>query len=215
MRGFERILSIAAVTALLSCPGCAEVEEPFDGFIFDPVHDGPEADTAPDPAGEPDPASEAVPDLPADPAPEDPAADLPTDGADADVPPDPASDPEPDPDAVDAPGDDPVAEDPACGSSVCRPGETCCYGMICADLTSDVDNCGTCGNVCWSNEADSCVAGSCICSGSSRKCTGNYDDYCCESDGCRDLWTDDDHCGMCGWWCSSGEDCVSGWCEGW
>jgi hypothetical protein len=204
--------------------GCAEAEEPFDVFIFDPAGelptDGLEADPAADAAGEPDAILDPAADFPVDEAHEDPAFDEPVDSGDvdADIPVDTpvdaeSPDPEPDPDAADMIVDDPDGEDPACGSSTCRPGETCCYGMICVDLSSDADNCGTCGNICWPSEADSCVSGSCICSGSSRKCTGNLDDTCCESDGCRDLWTDDDHCGMCGWWCSFGEDCVSGWCE--
>jgi hypothetical protein len=204
--------------------GCAEAEEPFDVFVFDPVVepavDGLEPDPFPDTAAEPDSTLDPAPDLQGDAAPDDSSPDPYADGVDTDLAPDPAADPEipdtvPDPDAADMPVDDPAAEDPACGSSVCRPGETCCFGMVCADLASDVDNCGTCGSICWSNEADTCASGSCICSGSSRKCTGNLDDTCCESDGCRDLWTDEDHCGMCGWWCSFGEECVSGWCDGW
>ena len=210
---------------------CAEVEDDDIDFYLDlgaedssdggdPVQDGMEVDAPFDTPAEGDAASDPAGDGAVDPIPD--YLDAPPDCVDMppdtmDVPMDvPADVP------VDLPADDPVVEDIAgddggvilCGGSPCAAGESCCFDMYCANLINDDMNCGSCGNSCWFNEADICSGGNCICSGSGRRCSGFDSDYCCESAGCRDLDSDEDHCGMCGWWCSGWEECVFGWCEG-
>lgn len=47
----------------------------------------------------------------------------------------------------------------SCDQSPCADSETACDG-VCADLNTDVDNCGACGNECDSGEM--CAAGECL-----------------------------------------------------
>ena len=198
-------------------PGTGDIGDGWDtvqdGMEVDAAFDAPaEGDAASDPGG--DPAVDVMPDY----------LDVPPDTADVpiDVPVDAPVDSPPDV-PVDLPEDDPAVEDIVeddggtvlCGGSPCPEGQSCCFDMYCADLSSDDTNCGSCGNSCWFNEADICSSGECICSGSGRRCSGFTSDYCCDSDGCRDLDNDEDHCGMCGWWCSGFEECIDGWCEDW
>lgn len=84
-------------------------------------------------------------------------------------------------------------------------------GGDCGDTSSDVNNCGFCGNVCGDQHATpSCAAGVC-----SIACDLGYDD--CDGDpatGCEaDLMNDVDHCGACGRGCS-GENATSSCSEG-
>lgn len=195
----------AIIVLLLA--SCAEVEEEHDFAITDPLSDDA-SDLIRDPDGtDTFPDRPDVHDTPTD-TPLDPAADAPGDFPETDAIAD-TSDVPPDPDGED------LSAETLCGGSTCPAGHTCCYDIFCVNLDSDEHNCGSCGNYCRFDEADVCVSGNCICSGSSRKCSGLPDDSCCESDGCRNLNTDNDHCSMCDWWCSPGENCIDGWCETW
>lgn len=86
-------------------------------------------------------------------------------------------------------------------------------GGDCGDTSSDVNNCGFCGNVCGDQHATpSCAAGVC-----SIACDLGYDD--CDGDpatGCEaDLMNDVDHCGACGRGCSdenATSSCIEGAC---
>ena len=102
-----------------------------------------------------------------------------------------------------------------CGGSVCGAGETCCFSMYCADLSTDPMNCGSCGNDCalsFFPLGDGCTDGLCTCGGGPG-CAGTLNDACCDSRGCSDTDWDEDHCGTCGWGCFSFETCEFGWCE--
>ncbi len=94
---------------------------------------------------------------------------------------------------------------------MCEPTETCCLGT-CVDTTTDLANCGGCGNICDTAVADRCVAGGCRC-GSDTACrrlgsifpcilgdpTGPQ--LCCDAV-CRLVTATD--CGLCGNVCPSG-----------
>ena len=83
----------------------------------------------------------------------------------------------------------------------------------CADLRFDASNCDECGNPCSPNEE--CNDRVCQCDGvgdSVEDCRGDFNHYCCPTFGCRDLATDEQHCGACGVRCNVGEDCVDGTC---
>ncbi len=73
----------------------------------------------------------------------------------------------------------------------------------CADLTTDRDNCGACGNVCADGYI--CSASTCVLS-----CALGQADC---SDTCVDLQTDDGNCGTCGTACPSGQVCSGGTCN--
>jgi hypothetical protein len=83
----------------------------------------------------------------------------------------------------------------------CAVGEARCNGA-CIDTTSNVDNCGGCGEVCDSLEI--CVSGACVCDSGLTACDGV----------CVDLETDADRCGDCGAACDTvdGEVCCDGSC---
>lgn len=79
-------------------------------------------------------------------------------------------------------------------------------GPYCANLNSDPNNCGACGNVCSNNHGiPSCTNGTCA-----TTCLGTYVD--CDKNpatGCEvDLATDPKSCGKCG------HDCLGGTCAG-
>ena len=64
----------------------------------------------------------------------------------------------------------------ACGNNCHALGETCCGGH-CADLATDVSNCGSCGAVCAApppNESVACVSGTCVsdCVAGAVRCNG-------------------------------------------
>src|SRR4029077_16187931 len=77
-----------------------------------------------------------------------------------------------------------------------------CAGAGCFDITTDVNNCGACGNSCGAG--GSCTSGMCTCATGAQKC-GN---------GCADLMTDPNDCGMCGRRCGMGAvACSGGMCQ--
>lgn len=80
----------------------------------------------------------------------------------------------------------------------CPAGQTRCAG-VCADLDSDPQNCGSCGNACNANGA--CSTGVCCPSGQTS-CGGT----------CLDLNSDPQNCGSCGSPCNANEICSSGLC---
>lgn len=56
----------------------------------------------------------------------------------------------------------------------CPKGMTRC-GKVCADLQSDKLHCGTCDQACSTAEADSCVAGTCVCGKTGKVCGAGLD----------------------------------------
>jgi hypothetical protein len=105
----------------------------------------------------------------------------------------------------------------ACGHNCGALGETCC-GDYCADLASDVFNCGRCGTACAAplpGEDVACVSGRCVydCAAGAIDCNGT----------CTFLGFDPDNCGACGNvcggstpYCSQGActDCAGAICGG-
>ena len=95
----------------------------------------------------------------------------------------------------------------ACGIDCSDFGETCC-GSYCADLDSDVNNCGSCGNLCAApgyNEEGACVAGLCVyaCADGTVDCDGT----------CTSVLDDPEHCGACGNVCGGSTPfCYQGTC---
>ncbi|HMJ12010.1 MAG TPA: hypothetical protein VK524_11385 [Polyangiaceae bacterium] len=108
--------------------------------------------------------------------------------------------------------------DGVCSMAACSGGFLDCNGSSAdgceAKLTSDINNCGTCGNACsYANAAAGCNSGVCqmnACEAGYENCNGN------PSDGCEaDLETDRANCGACGRACSyanAGHDCLAGTC---
>lgn len=75
-----------------------------------------------------------------------------------------------------------------------------CCGR-CVDLSSDPQNCGSCGTSC----------GACICT--SGFCEGPPGlTFCSGTGACANLRTDPSNCGLCGHACVAGQRCVSGVC---
>ncbi len=74
---------------------------------------------------------------------------------------------------------------------------TACDG-VCADTSTDTNNCGACGNVC--SPRFTCQNGTCHCPGT--VCSG----------ACVDLTSDPNNCGSCGNSCPTGTTCQSGRC---
>jgi hypothetical protein len=118
------------------------------------------------------------------------------------------------PDTVDIPAETiDQTEENLCAGSPCPHGYTCCFNRYCADLNTDPENCGACAEACFRAVGDRCADAACFCSGSDRACEGNDTDWCCESDGCVDLMSDNDNCGECGYNCTWDQTCLNGWCE--
>ena len=95
----------------------------------------------------------------------------------------------------------------------CPTGEIYCNGR-CADLSSDTQNCGLCGNRCPPGSA--CVSG--VCTRTSGAGTTGVGSACCP-DGdtncngqCVNLLTDTQSCGRCGRACPEGTKCIDGAC---
>ncbi len=90
----------------------------------------------------------------------------------------------------------------SCNTGDCAEDALSVCGFTCRDLQSDIANCGTCNNVCLSDQ--SCVAGACLCPDNGSVCV----------DTCRDLQNDNDNCGSCGNVCTAtGQSCAAGRCE--
>ena len=92
-----------------------------------------------------------------------------------------------------------------CGDSICSiPCETlsnCC--LDCADFNNDVNNCGSCGNVCGLDKI--CSAATCICQSGFEDCT-TY---------CADIETNINNCGACNAVCAPNNAvpaCTNGVC---
>ncbi|HUS33115.1 MAG TPA: MXAN_6577-like cysteine-rich protein [Kofleriaceae bacterium] len=81
----------------------------------------------------------------------------------------------------------------------CPSGLTDCDGT-CADMQSDNQQCGECGNTC--NAMEQCVAGTCQCTSGGKLCGAN----------CVDTATDEANCGDCGVACGTGLTCNDGTC---
>jgi hypothetical protein len=95
----------------------------------------------------------------------------------------------------------------------CPAGETLC-SLWCADLQTDVQNCGSCDIACqgWDASTDSsptCQAGVCMC-GAERACP-RHDAP--NKFHCPDYETDNYNCGACGLRCPDGQACVGGKCS--
>ena len=100
----------------------------------------------------------------------------------------------------------------------CRTGFTYCDEGYCANLRSDVKNCGSCGHEC--DLGTRCVKGFCMCGSikclnglcSNGKCTCPTGTTLC-SGACINLQTDSANCGSCGHTCLSGQECIAGGCK--
>ncbi len=87
--------------------------------------------------------------------------------------------------------------------------ETLCEDEgVCANLATDDENCGTCGESCETN-IDGAVA-QCVSSTCELYCADS-DEVLCDDEVCTDLESDD-HCGECGNSCAAGENCFDGQC---
>jgi len=119
----------------------------------------------------------------------------------------------------DAPADKPRKKDAAAkpaaptptsvpAGSSCAAGLTLC-GNVCADLRSDLNNCGACFAVCESGLVPvECRGGVC----ERANCPVGIT-YCGALDGCRDLSSDSGHCGACQNACPT-NSCSDGVCGG-
>jgi hypothetical protein len=109
----------------------------------------------------------------------------------------------------------------ACSVSVsvdCGPGISNCNG-VCADTTSDPDNCGGCGISCGGDEciASACTSTACVDTGGDCQ----VDDDCCElfcqtsnmQCGCIPTGDDTQFCNEDGDCCSGTCDSSSGYCQ--
>lgn len=83
----------------------------------------------------------------------------------------------------------------------CSVGTAQC-GNTCADLSSDPQNCGSCGIDCGGSP---CIGGAC------QSVCAPDETYC--GDVCVDLSSDVQNCGACGTFCFDGEACVNGQCQ--
>jgi hypothetical protein len=88
-----------------------------------------------------------------------------------------------------------------CSGADCRCADelTTC-GTTCIDVTSDVQNCGGCGQACPATQV--CSAGACGCPSDRLQC----------GESCVDSTSDSDNCGSCGVSCRDSEVCSSGAC---
>jgi predicted outer membrane repeat protein len=104
----------------------------------------------------------------------------------------------------------PVCSDISPGGGGLKKGgarESCCSGA-CIDPSSDVNNCGSCGNVCTTTDPHATGA---VCSGG--QCEPNCNaPYAACAGSCVDLTSDQNNCGACGNTCSSGQGCLNSAC---
>lgn len=117
------------------------------------------------------------------------------------------------------------------GSCACGEGEPCEGGLeaaccvdddeerACVDLTSDLENCGSCGRQCRPGEV--CLPtgtngrGQCLCEPVGAACLNDDCTHCCPDEGCVDVCNDLLNCGGCDIDCTEGnrgDRCVSGGC---
>jgi hypothetical protein len=97
-----------------------------------------------------------------------------------------------------------------CVTPGCPAGQSLCGG-VCTTVSTDVLNCGACGQVCPVNNASpACVGGACTiasCNAGFANCNGAV------ADGCEtNLFTSLNNCGACGHVCAAGQSCTAGAC---
>jgi Stigma-specific protein, Stig1 len=86
------------------------------------------------------------------------------------------------------------------GQSACGPGNGC------VNTSTDVHNCGGCGNTCAVGQA--CAAGMCVSVG----CPAGQA-LCAASGSCVNITNDPQNCGNCGNVCAAGQACTAGVCQ--
>lgn len=87
---------------------------------------------------------------------------------------------------------------------VCSDESHTACGMLCTDLSTDVNHCGECTNAC--GRGASCVDSECLCFGVGQT-------WCGEAT-CVDIKADRQNCGECGNVCSGAAYCDNGTCTG-
>jgi hypothetical protein len=100
-------------------------------------------------------------------------------------------------------------------ASVCSTAQASLCNGACTNITTDVNNCGGCGNACPTGQP--CVQGFC---GGISCADPNAPTQCAAvfagggaTDECTNLMTDPFNCSLCGEICPSGGVCVSGLCD--
>jgi len=107
-----------------------------------------------------------------------------------------------------------ASDEPGGGSLYCDAGKTAC-GNHCANILTDNQNCGSCGNDCGSSGRccnGKCICDVCACEGETETVLCPQDQTHCFGSYCADLTIDSANCGSCGIKCRTGESCVSGVC---
>jgi hypothetical protein len=105
-----------------------------------------------------------------------------------------------------------TCENNTCVPLPCQSGETDCGNGACADLSTDENNCGACGNAC--SQGDVCANGSCVtpaCDFLQQNCPGGlacYPDGACDGNTAGTCATPG--AGQQGAVCSADTDCAAG-----